>query len=53
MLWRKAHKHSIKKSANLMEKQHWGSLERVTKGNEVWKIFETNGNDGVEKTTIF
>jgi len=36
-----------------MEKQHWGSLKRVAKGNEVWEIFQTNDNDGVEKTTIF
>ena len=53
MLWRRAHRKCRKKSASLMEKQDWGSLNRVTKGNEVWKSFQTNDNNGVEKTMIF
>ena len=53
MIWRRAHRHCINKSASLMEKKHWGLLDRVTKGNEVWKIFQTKGNDAVEKKMIF
>jgi len=53
VLWRKAHKHFREKSTSLMEKKHWGLLERITKENEVWKSCQTKGNDGVEQTMIF
>ena len=53
VLSRRAHRHRRNKYASLMEKQHWGSLDKVAKGNEVWKIFQTKGNDGVENRTIF